>query len=136
MKKAILFILFTVFAYSQELVFNDALSLYEYKYSVGELSKDHFFKKFNELNYESVIEYDDELIAEGFFSSSITGFIVKIKYTVFIKFSTGATNIRFSKFVLNDHNQVPSPLEDIPYTKKKWIKRINEKLPSLIRSLQ
>lgn len=139
MKKIILFLLFIPFiGLSQEIQMNEINSLYEFSHikestniTINELEKNILA-----LKYSNVAKSENTLSGENYFSVIILGTPVQVHYFILIEFKENKYKLNISKFILEDRRWSPVPLENIKSGKSKWIKKINENLPKIIKSIE
>lgn len=136
-----LFLLVPTAFFAQEIQLNPKLSVYEFTQSTpfegdSNVYLQQIAERLERMSYEDVIVKENSISGSSFITESISGYMIKINYMVEISLSSDKSNLLITNFVLIDQNQVPSKLEGVPYTKKRWIKAINSKLPSIIKSLE
>ena len=139
MKKIVLLFLFIPFiGFSQEIQMNDINSLYEYSHirdstntTINELEKNILA-----LKYSNIAKSENTLSGENYFSVMILGTPVQVHYFISVEFKENKYKLNISKFILEDRRWSPVPLENIKSGKSKWIKKINENLPKIIKSIE
>lgn len=142
MKKIILFLLLTPYlSLSQTITLNEETSLYSFEKIVKHSNtidnlKNNFLTNFEKLSYTNILVNDDFISGENFYSVIIMSTPMQVKYNVRIDFKSDKYKILINKFVLEDKRWSPVPLENLKSGKKKWIQNINEKLPSIIKSIE
>lgn len=141
MKKIILLFLFCIssITYSQEISLNETSSLYSYSH-VKDSSEVNLINtldtRLKSIGYSNVIKSDSSLSGENFFSVIILGTPVQVHYNVFIEFQETKYKLTVNKFVLEDRRWSPVPLENIKTGKSRWIKKINENLPKILKAIE
>ncbi len=132
--KALFFMLFVVsFSYAQEITVNRQTAKYEYQQAVKITKSNEQIEKYlHRLAYTNITIADNEISATGSYSDSAAGFIIKIEYMLFLENS----NMILTNFTVIDQNHLSANLENVPYTKKRWVKSVNNQLPIIIKGLQ
>ena len=141
MKKIVLLFLFCIssITYSQEISLNEISSLYSYSHVKDSLEVNlinTLDTRLKSIGYSNVIKSDSSLSGENFFSVIILGTPVQVHYNVFIEFQETKYKLIVNKFVLEDRRWSPIPLENIKTGKSKWIKKINENLPKILKAIE
>jgi hypothetical protein len=142
MKKIIVFLLLLpTLLFSQTITLNEETSLYsfekinEHNSTVDDL-KNNFLTNFEKLSYSNILVTDDFISGENFYSVMIMSTPMQVKYVVRIDFKTDKYKLLINKFTLEDKRWSPVPIENLKSGKKKWIQNINDKLPSIIKSIE
>ncbi len=131
--------LIPVLIYSQELALNNENNFYEFSKVAKSNEKmliEKFHNRFNEINLNNISQTDNKLIAKGFTNHLVSGFaIVEIRYKVIVMFKENRYKLTLTNFSLKDVNG-EIPLEGAKSFKNKWIKKINKKLPEIIKNIE
>jgi hypothetical protein len=141
MKKFILLLLlfFPFIGSSQEILLNDFTSLYEYSH-IKDFQSDNqindFERNFKALNYSNVLKDENSISGENYFSVLIMGTPLQVHYFVYLEFKKTKYKISINKFIIEDKRWSPIPIENIKRGKSKWIKKINENIPNIIKSIE
>lgn len=139
--KKILFLLLFVCAniYSQKLSLNESTNFYEFSKIVetnDEKTKGKFIKRFKQINLENIESSEKSIKGNGFTNHLVGGYAtVEINYTVKVDFKKGRYRMTITNFKLTDKNG-SNPLEGMRSYKKKWLKKINKKLPEIISNIE
>lgn len=139
MKKILsLFLFLPLIGFTQEIQINDVNSLYEYSHIKESTNKiiNEFEKNILSLKYTNVFKNENSLSGENYFSVMIMGTPVQVHYYVSIEFKENKYKLVINKFILEDRRWSPVPLENIRSGKSKWIGKINENLPKIIKSIE
>lgn len=97
---------------------------------------DKLENRFNEINLTEIKRTKNKLTGHGFTNHLVSGFAnVEIKYKVRIDFKESKYKLTLTNFTLKDVNG-EIPLEGAGNFKKKWIKKINKKLPEIISNIE
>lgn len=97
--------------------------------------QDKIESQLRRTNYEILTSSQDLIEAKGLASHMVGGFApVEINYKVLVQFKEGRYKLTLTAWYLND-GRANTRLEDLKGATKKWLKIINEKLPSIITSI-
>lgn len=135
MRVILILLLFTSFSVlGQNLVLNSTNNKYEYSSTLKNLQNVQTLQsKLLELGYTPTTTPN---IFQSSFTHLVMGsFPVEINYYLIIKETDSVINYTFTNFKVNDQSKMLIPLEDLRSYKKKWIKNIDKKLPSLVSQL-
>jgi hypothetical protein len=139
MKKIALLLLFIpFFGFSQELKLNDVNSLYEYshiKESTNTTIND-IEKNISALKYTNIYKSENTISGENYFSVLIMGTPLQVHYYASIEFKENKYKLTINKFIIEDKRWSPIPLENIKTGRSRWIKKINENLPKIVKSIE
>lgn len=136
----LLFVLFPIISFSQEkITLNETTSLYEYSHvknfeNVADV--DNFIKNMKTLNYTNVLIDGSSITGENYFSVMVMSTPLQVHYYVFIDLKETKYKLTINKFVIEDKRWSPVPLENIKSGKNRWISKINENLPKIIKALE
>jgi hypothetical protein len=140
-KLLVLFYLFISSVFAQELILNPETKIYEYsEIKETTLSNSDFIKQFDakmkELSYSDIQISESSISGKNFISFLILTTPVQIHYQVSIEIKDSRYKILFNRFVADDKRYSPIPIEDLKSYTKKWVKKINEKLPTIVNAIQ
>ena len=136
----LLFMILPVLLFSQEkITLNESTSLYQYSLikeyqSVSQV--DNITKNMKTLNYTNVVVDESSIKGENYFSVIIMGTPMQVNYLVFIDLKESKYKMIITKFIIEDKRWSPVPLENIKSGKNRWIEKINENLPKIIKALE
>lgn len=141
MKKVLLlFVLLPMISFSQEkITLNEITALYEYSHVKDFESKsqvDDFIKNMKTLKYTNIIVDDSSVTGENYFSVMIMSTPLQVHYYVYIDLKETKYKLTINKFVIEDKRWSPVPLENIKSGKDRWISKINENPPKIIKALE
>ena len=135
--KAILF-LFISNLTAQELELNESSNFYEFSKIVEFKDvniKQKISKRFGEINIENINKDENSISGKAFTNHLVGGFAtVEIHYSVKIEYKENRYRLKLTNFILTDKNG-SNPLEGT-MLKKKWIRKINAKLPKIIQNIE
>ena len=124
---------------AQELSLNESTNFYEFSKIVetnDEKIQGKFSQRFKQINLENIEINENSINGKGFTNHLVGGFAtVEIHYSVKIDFKEGKYRLTITNFKLTDKNG-SNPLEGMRSFKKKWIKKINKKLPEIITNIE
>jgi len=132
------FLLCSVLSNAQELSKNPDNNIYEFSQVINNaVTSEKALSQLRELKYVIIETGESFIHAEGSFSHMVMGnFPVEIRYNVIYEFKDDRYRLKINRFVLQDKNPVAVPLEDMKSHTKRWIKKINEKLPDIVKALE
>jgi hypothetical protein len=138
-KFIILLLLITINCFSQELTLNQSTDFYEFS-KIVEINdvklSEKFSKRFKDINLTNLENVDNSISGYGFSNHLVGGFAtVEIKYKVKIEFKENKYKLTLTNFILTDKNG-SNPIEGMGSFKKRWIKTINKKLPSIVDNIE
>ena len=140
MRKVI--VLLTIFIstnfYSQKLALNKPTNFYQFS-KVVEVESDSinkkFTKRFKQINLKDIEISEKSIKGTGVTSHLTLGVVIAIKYIVKVEFKKNKYKLTLTNFLLEDQRG-KHPLEGLKSYKKRWVKRINKKLPEIISNIE
>ncbi len=140
-KKNVLMLFFigiSLVSFSQKLSLNESTNFYEFS-KVVEVENDSinkkFTKRFKQLNLEDIEISEKSIKGIGVTSDLVFGIPVVIRYIVKVEFKEKKYKLTLTNFLLEDQRG-KHPLEGMKSFKKRWIKKINKKLPEIISNIE
>lgn len=119
-----------------ELKFDEQKSLFTYSSDVKtSITEQDLVFKLKTLGFTDISNERNHVFCKGYFSKIIMMTSLQVHYSIIIRYENNNVNFYISNFVIDDKRFSPVPLENIKSGKKRWISEINEKLPSIIKSI-
>lgn len=125
-------------SFSQKLSLNESTNFYEFSKVVkakDSLIKDKFLKRFKAINLKNIKDQSTSITGKAETTLFSVGYPVPINYKVKIEFKENRYKLVLTNFVLTDQRG-NGPLESLGSYKKRWIKKINKKLPEIISNIE
>ena len=125
-------------SFSQKLSLNESTNFYEFskivKTNDGKI-KEKFIKRFKQINLEDIESSEKSIKGTGVTSHLASGIPIAIMYLVKVDFKEKKYKLTLTNFLLEDQRG-KHPLEGMRSYKKRWIKKINKKLPEIISNIE